>query len=158
MLLCVLAACGGDVSRQGEADALAHDLAETNVVARRDAAKSLHDDPLLAALAVNPLAAALEDSDRWVREWAARALGKAGASATPAVPALTRAVNDEDSFVRYRASQALARIGAGAAPALPTLDAAAADEDETEIGRHWAKQAARRIREALGTPGGESRD
>ncbi len=158
MLLCVLAACGGDVSRQGEADALANDLAAIDVVARRDAARALHDDPVLAALSVNPLAAALEDADRWVREWAARALGKAGSSAAAAVPALTRAVNDADSFVRYRASQALARIGRDAASALPTLDTAAADEDETEIGRHWAKEAARRIREAQEAAGKASRD
>lgn len=93
-----------------------------------------------------PLAGALRDENRWVREWAARALERLGAEAAPAVPALVSALHDEDSFVRWRAAQALAAIGPAARDALPRLEEVASSKDETEIGRHWARVAADRVR------------
>jgi hypothetical protein len=39
-------------------------------------------------------------------------------------------------------------VGPAAASALPRLEEIAADSDETELGRHWAGEAVRRIRGA----------
>ncbi len=123
------------------------DLTDADPSVRLAAAKALAGGSATAAH-VDPLAGALSDENRWVREWAARALTTLGATAAPAVPALHDALLDADSFVRFRAAEALAHIGAEAAAALPRLEAAAADTDETELGRYWAGEAARRIRGA----------
>lgn len=80
-----------------------------------------------AAEAVPVLAAALEDSDRIVRQSAPSALGKIGPAA---VPVLMSALKNGDEIVRLRAADALGEIAPDAAEAVPALDAALKDSDE----------------------------
>ena len=58
--------------------------------------------------AVEPLIAALKDSDDCVRREATEALGKIG---EPAVEPLIAALKDSDDYVRREAAEALGKIG-----------------------------------------------
>ena len=61
------------------------------------------------------LAAALRDTDAYVRREAATALGKLGAAAAPHAAQLAAALWDFDAEVRKSAAEALGKLGAAAA-------------------------------------------
>ena len=80
-----------------------------------------------AAVAVDDLAAALEDQDADFRKSARDALAKLGA---PAVPALAGKLTSENAIARLNAVFALGRIGGPAKSALPELRRRLRDDNQ----------------------------
>jgi HEAT repeat protein len=96
-----------------------------------------------AAAAVEGLASAVQDGDKWVRRNASEALGVIGICPQDGAASLIEAVSDEVVQVRWNALLALARLGEPLDDAVPAISRALADEDRYT--RFYASLALRRI-------------
>jgi HEAT repeat protein len=104
---------------------------------RRHAAQALSE--IADSRATQPLIAALEDEDSWVRFSAAEGLGAIGAGDNSVVDTLIRLLGDEDSEVRGVAVVALGKLGNPRA--LPALEQLADDTGATWDDRTIAEAA-----------------
>jgi HEAT repeat protein len=105
--------CGPDPEElvdEGEVDTVFDLLANGSLEERRDAALALSESG--DETAVEPLIAALEDDDEFVRALAAKALGEIGDER--AIEPLRGALEDNDERVREAAETALDKMEASA--------------------------------------------
>jgi len=146
--LVLSAACGDrppDVPVPSRASVVER-LTSPDVKTRIDAARALKGGGDAPAACVEPLASALSDRNRDVREAAAEALRDLGPRAAPALPALRKAFLDEDDYVRWRVAEAFGRIGALADEDVAVLAARAVDAGEAEVVRGASARALERVR------------
>jgi HEAT repeat protein len=96
-------------------------LQSPNAEIRQAAARTLGEQAVVDARAIEALSRAVADSDPEVRWLAIDALAGIGAAAMSSLPALAKALDDPDSAVRLRAALATERIDPSNASFIPVL-------------------------------------